>query len=277
MSICDDADRVLKLMFKDMTSTKPISRSEEEALFREYKTAGRVRKDQIRAQIVSANLRFALRSALIYKDVPKVSLVDMVSEANLGLLTAFDTFNPNSDTKFISWAVWQIRHRFSKYFDGIDLIRIPTHQKTKLNQKRKEMDSDQFDERTAFFNQITQIPVSLDTPCNEEESDCKLADIIEDVNADNAEQRTYAILAKKAILDAIDNSLTSDEAAVLKALYGVGTMRGRGSLEDASVAINRSHERVRQIRDRALGKLGKIDKIRDMKNILLDNSESNNL
>lgn len=277
MNIFDEDDRVAKLMFKEMTSTKPISREDEAALFAEYRTATRERKDQIRNCIVSANLRFALKAAMLYKDVPKVSITDMVSEANLGLLKAFDTYNPNSKIKFISWAVWQIRHRFSKYFDGIDMIRIPTHQKTKLNLKRKELDVDQFDDKTAFFHNITQAPVSLDSPCNEEESDCKLSDIIEDTHADNAERRTYTRLAQKSILDVIDNTLTQDEVAVIKSIYGVGTERGRGSLEDASVAINKSHERVRQIRDRALGKLSKQDKIKELKNILVECAESNNL
>lgn len=277
MNIFNEDDRVTKLMFKEMTSTKPISREEEVALFTEYKTASRDRKDQIRNLVVSANLRFALKAAMLYKDVPKVSLTDMVSEANLGLLKAFDTYNPNSKIKFISWAVWQIRHRFSKYFDGIDMIRIPTHQKTKLNLKRREMEIDQFDDKTAFFHNITQCPVSLDTPCNDDESECKLSDIIEDTRVDNAELRTYTRLAQKSILDAIDSTLTHDEVAVIKSIYGVGSERGRGSLDDASLAINKSHERVRQIRDRALGKLSKHDKIKELKNILIECTESNKL
>lgn len=276
-NIFTEDDRVTKMMFKEMTSTKPLPREEEEALFREYKTATKQRREAIRNKIVTSNLRFALKSAMLYKDVPKVIVTDMVSEANLGLLAAFDTYDPDSETKFISWAVWQIRHRFSKYFDGIDMIRIPTHQKTKLNKKRKEMDSDQFDDKTSFFHNITQTAVSLDTPCNEDESDCKLADIIEDSNADNAETRTYQKLAQKSMLNVIDSSLSADEAAVIKSIYGIGSLCGRGSLSDASYAINKSHERVRQIRDRALGKLSRHDGIKELKNILINHGESSSL
>jgi DNA-directed RNA polymerase sigma subunit (sigma70/sigma32) len=46
------------------------------------------------------------------------------------------------------------------------------------------MEIDQFDDKTAFFHNITQCPVSLDTPCNDDESECKLSDIIEEINDD---------------------------------------------------------------------------------------------
>lgn len=264
-------------MFKEITSTKPLPREEEEALFKEYKKANHRRREIIRTKIITANLRFALKSCLLYAEVPKVNIADMMTEAKIGLLTAFNLYDPDCGVKFISYAVWQIRHRFSKYFDGIDMIRIPTHQKTKLNKKRKEMDVEQFDDSTSFFHNITQTAVSLDTPCNEDESDCKLSDVLEDHNVDNSESRIYRNMAQRDLLSIIENTLSHDEATVIKSIYGVGTECGRGALSDASYAIKKSHERVRQIRDRALAKLSKQEQIKDLKNILITVGESNSL
>lgn len=277
MSIYAEDENVNRLMFKEITSTKPLPREEEEALFKEYKKANHRRREIIRTKIITANLRFALKSCLLYAEVPKVNIADMMTEAKIGLLTAFNLYDPDCGVKFISYAVWQIRHRFSKYFDGIDMIRIPTHQKTKLNKKRKEMDVEQFDDSTSFFHNITQTAVSLDTPCNEDESDCKLSDVLEDHNVDNSESRIYRNMAQRDLLSIIENTLSHDEATVIKSIYGVGTECGRGALSDASYAIKKSHERVRQIRDRALAKLSKQEQIKDLKNILITVGESNSL
>ena len=115
-SAWENDDLVSKLMFKEITSTTPLTREQEVAMFKECRTCSPARKKIIRGVIVNANLRFALKSCLIYKNVPGVNIADMMTEAKIGLLDAFDKYNPDSGIKFISWAVWQIRHRIPKYF-----------------------------------------------------------------------------------------------------------------------------------------------------------------
>ena len=48
---------------------------------------------------------------------------DLVSEAMLGLLTAYESFDPSKNVKFISYATWYIQNRLSKVQD--DLIHKP--------------------------------------------------------------------------------------------------------------------------------------------------------
>jgi len=273
-STWDNDDIVNRMMFKEITSTKPLSKEQEIALFTEYKITTPARKKAIRAIIVNANLRFALKSCLLYKNVPNVNLADLMTEAKIGLLHAFDTYNQDGGTKFISWAVWQIRHRFSKYFDGIDLIRIPTHQKTKLNKARKEMDIDSFNGDTLFFHTITQVPVSLDMQCSDDDPDCKLHEILVDENAENPESEMYKQSMRHDLSSIIDSSLTPDEATIIKTIYGFNN-NGSG-LSDAAYMVNRSHERVRQLRDKALGKLSKLDSIKDCVDIV-NSTKSTNL
>lgn len=265
-------DLVTKLMYKEITSTKPLTRELETLLFKEYEKATENRRKAIRSTIINANLRFALKSCLLYKNVPNVSMSDMMSEAKIGLISAFDSYDYNSGIKFISYAVWQIRHRFSKYFDGIDLIRIPTHQKTQLNKKRKIMAVDEFDDITAYFNTITQSPISLDTSLVEDESDCKLSDILVDENAYNPENETVKSICKKHINESILRNLTDEEAIVIKHIYGLESNISQN--DNGSHILSRSQERIRQIRNKALAKLANDDKIRNAKKMLNSCMES---
>lgn len=260
----NEEDYVTRLMYEEITKTKPLPRQIETALFNEYKTASPKRKHAIRTQIITSNLRFALKSCMIYKNVPKVSLPDILSEAKIGLLTAFDKYDPESGIKFISFAVWLMRHRFSKYFDGIDLIRIPTHQKTALNKKRKQMDIEEFDSNTSYFHNITQTPASLDMPCGDEDNECQLSDVIEDTYAENPEEMIFKRYAINDISTAISTSLTDDETTVINALFGLDDGEKK-SLTDASQLITRSNERVRQIRDKALAKLRNNNSIKELR------------
>ena len=245
---------VAKLMFKEITSTTPISREEEHVLLMEAKTANPARRSKIRNVIINANLRFALKACLNYKNVPNVSIADMMSEAKIGLLAAFEKYDPEMGIKFISFAVWQIRHRFSKYFDGIDMIRIPTHRKTELNKARKEGDVADFDEYIAFLHAMTQTPLSIDMPAGDD-GECTLADVLVDTQTKNFEKEVYRDNIKAVVNEALDDNLTEEEKAVIKSLFGYGY--SDCGLKETAVAIGKSHERVRQLRDNAMIKLRK--------------------
>ena len=240
----------------------------EEKLFHEYKTAPLNRKKAIKTVILTANMRFALKSCLLYKTVPGVSIADMMSEAKIGLISAFDSFNPDSGIKFISYAVWQIRHRFSKYFDGIDLIRIPTHRKADLNKMRKTRDVNDFDDEMSYLHNLTQTPISLDMTVFDD-ADCTLGDTIEDKNIENSESRVYINNALGDLSAILDSTLTSDEMMVLNNLYGLNSYE-RSGLRGTSDSIGKSHERIRQLKNRALNKLIQNPAINEMKNLVYE-------
>ena len=251
-------------MFKEITSTTPISREAEHVLLMEALTANPARRNKIRNIIVNANLRFALKACLNYKNVPNVSIADMMSEAKIGLMAAFDKYDPTKGIKFISFAVWEIRHRFSKYFDGIDMVRIPTHRKTELNKARKGGDVADFDDYIAFLHALTQTPLSIDTPAGED-GDCTLADILIDQQTPNFENEIYRKSIRAVVNDAIDSNLTNDEQNVIKSLFGFDY--NEGGLKEASISIGKSNERIRQLRDGALAKLRRDPTIKTAKSV----------
>jgi RNA polymerase primary sigma factor len=55
-------------------------------------------------KLINSNLRFVFQVAHIYKN-RGLDFEDLVSEGNLGLLKAFEKFDPTRDIRFISYAV----------------------------------------------------------------------------------------------------------------------------------------------------------------------------
>ena len=92
------------LYWRDIKGAEPLSREEEVALFKSAKAGD----EEARQALVQANLRFVVRVARGYHDCG-LSLIELISEGNLGLLEAVQRFDETRGFKFITYAVWWIR------------------------------------------------------------------------------------------------------------------------------------------------------------------------
>ena len=252
-------DYVTKMMLHEVSKTKVISREEEQQLFKEYEEATPHVRQTIKAKLVQANLRFVLKIALQYKAKMSVDVNEVMTEGKIGLLNAVDLFDWRKGNKFISFAVWQIRCRISKYLEERDLIRLPAHQRVKLNRARKEMDSEEFDDEIQYLHRIAQSHSSLDSPVGED--DTVLGDLVKDEDAVDAEKSCLLRNISNVTTDILETALTEDEYKVITRLFGLCGYE-QITLRETKELIGKSHERVRQLRDRALKKLAKH---RDMK------------
>jgi len=253
------------LMLNEIASTHSLKIKEERNLFDEYATASIRRKKEIKTKIVKSNMRFVLDVALKYKNVKGVSIPDLVSEGKLGLLTAFDRFDKNKKLRFISYAVWWIRVKMSKYLEENDLIRLPTHRKVKLNKERKNKSVNEFDKDTYYLHELTTNHLSLDDNVGKE-NDVPISEIIKDEKAKDAGKTYENDKFKSIFMEFLSNALSSEEYAVINSLYGIEDGHPM-ALRDVKDVIGKSHERVRQIRDKALRILRKSYNIDDFKSV----------
>ena len=82
--------------------------------------------EQARQTLIEHNLRLVTHIAKTYYH-PKVELLDLIQEGNLGLIEAVDRFNPKMGHRFSTFAVWWIRKRILRYLGrSEDLVRLDT-------------------------------------------------------------------------------------------------------------------------------------------------------
>ena len=82
--------------------------------------------EQARQTLIEHNLRLVTHIAKTYYH-PKVELLDLIQEGNLGLIEAVDRFNPEMGHRFSTFAVWWIRKRILRYLGRSEnLVRLDT-------------------------------------------------------------------------------------------------------------------------------------------------------
>ena len=107
-----------------------LTAQEESALFHAYVEG---KDEKIKQRIIEANLRFVVSVAKTFQNYNNVSIVDLINEGNIGLLKAFDRFEPTKGFKFISFAVWEIRRTIQDYLEAnLTTVRVPVGEKRKI-------------------------------------------------------------------------------------------------------------------------------------------------
>jgi len=91
----------------------PITPDMEHKLFVEYHKSG---NREIKNRIIMANLRWVITIAKQYS-YPKARLEDLLNEGNIGLIKAFDKFDPTRGTTFLTFATWYIRQEITTYIN----------------------------------------------------------------------------------------------------------------------------------------------------------------
>lgn len=136
---------VLDQYFIEINRVPLLSRSEEQELARRLKDdndpeAGR--------KLVLANLRFVVKVAFEYRKY-QISMLDLIQEGNLGLMTAVQRFDPYRGYRLISYAVWWIK----AYIQGFilrtwSLVKLGTTAQQRRMLFGNHRDEDGHDEET---------------------------------------------------------------------------------------------------------------------------------
>ena len=112
---------------------------------------------------------------------------------------------------------------------------------------------------------IAREPISLDLPVGEE-GDATLGDFVEDERELAPIDAACHLLLKEQV-HAVLNSLTGRERRILRLRFGLDDGRD-WTLAEVGADLHLSHERIRQIEDRALAKLRHPSRSRKLRGFL---------
>ena len=126
-------EEILGMYLKEISKIPLLDHDEETALAEKARMGDKASRDKI----VNSNLRFVINVAKKYQN-HGLDLVDLISEGNIGLLTAIDKFDSSKGYHFISYAVWWIRQSILKAIcEKGRAIRLPMNRVNEIVQIEK--------------------------------------------------------------------------------------------------------------------------------------------
>ncbi len=220
-------------------------------------------------ELVTANLRFVVSVAMQYSG-RGLSIAELVSEGNMGLIKAAQRFDPERNCKLITYAVWWIREsihsalRRTKGSTTLTANRLVDFKQLKRQASDLSQDlgielslqetSDRmgFDpDRTRELLNAAAPDLSLDAPiyeCSEATWETQFAAEGNSVE-DELEREALAGIVHESLL-----VLDEREQYIVQRYFGLDGKNGE-TLEEIGAALGITRERARQLRNRALDKI----------------------
>lgn len=224
-----------------------------------------------REHLIKANTRLVVSVAKRYmgRGVP---FLDLIQEGNLGLMKAVEKYDYHRGFRFSTYATWWIRQTITRSIaDQGRTIRVPVHMVDRIRQLYKvshEMEqvlgrvpnSQELAEKlevtadkVEWMLQVSWLPLSLESPINEDEEDSELGQFVEDQLTPTPIESTYSKLLREKIEEVLD-TLPPREARILKLRFGLENGHNY-TLEEVGEKFGLTRERIRQIESKALRRL----------------------
>lgn len=261
-------ENILAMYLKEINKIPMISHDEELELAQKAQAGDKAAKNKL----VNANLRFVVNVAKKYQN-HGLDLTDLISEGNIGLLTAVEKFDASKGYHFISYAVWWIRQNILKAIcEKSRAIRLPLNRANELVQIEharkvvgtKKTEQQEYEEIAEMLNMdashvrdminISRDLISLDAEVNDSDSNhAKVGDFFEDNAYDRPEERAI----ENSLHEEIDNvveTLRPNEAKVIRLRYGLNGSKPM-SLKEVGLECDLTKERIRQIEKHAITRL----------------------
>lgn len=249
----------LSKYFKDVKKYKLITADDEVNL------AIRIKDGDTKAidELVKANLKFVVSIAKEYQN-QGLSLSDLISEGNYGLVKAASRFDYTKGFKFISYAVWWVKQSIIQSLnDNARMIRLPTNVINKISTLKKEIEKFEFEnEREPVFGEIFTEDnepmelisyhkcISLNEVINTNGDE-----LIDLIFSDESDSNKISEDKIKRELNKTLSTLNQRERDIIECYFGLNTDREPMTLDAIGERYSITKERIRQIKEKALRKL----------------------
>jgi len=259
-------DNLLIKYLNDIDKEGQISQMEEIELTRDFRNGN---FDALQ-RLVKANLRFVIYVAKQYQYLG-LSLSDLISEGNIGLIKAAERFDETRGNKFITYAVYWIRESILQALnENASFIRYPRNQISSRKKIRETFE--QFEEyysNEPSDNKISSSSASLhflETDKGDVENhigypgssfESSEKDLMDDNLCDNNSFCPEKYLLEDSFKSELKRALkilTHRESSVIELYYGLNGTSPH-TLEEIGKEFSMTRERVRQIKENGLKRL----------------------
>jgi RNA polymerase primary sigma factor len=261
-----DTENSLKAYLKEISRTPLLTIEEEVALAKRIQAGD----EKARDHMIRANLRLVVKIAGDYAGCG-MSMGDLISEGNLGLMKAVERFDPEKGGKLSTYGAWWIKQSIKRALaNQSKTIRLPIHMVDKIARMRRishmltealgrEPTEEELSEelgvprhKVSMLRQASQRPTSLDAPINDGE-----ATAYGDIIADESAADPFAQLENSNLhgeLSGLLDILDDREKRIINDRFGLNGLRPM-LLEEVGREFGVSRERIRQIQNVALTKM----------------------
>ena len=256
----------LKSYMEDISRYPRISIQDEVRLAEMIHGSDPELKNQASKTLIQSNLRLVVKIAHDFKGIG-LPLMDLISEGNIGLMRSVSKFDPSLGAKFSSYASWWIKQSMHRALSNQPkIIRIPVQtgaKMRKMRQARAKLTAElgreplnselaeklHYSERTVIMlRNAENSTFSLNDPIKSGENDT-FEELIADPNAKSPEKLISDADSMERLRVALAQLDPREYEVIMLRFFKFKT------LEEVSVIIDRTRERVRQIQNQALSKM----------------------
>lgn len=241
----------------------------------EIELAKRVQRGDLEARehMIRANLRLVVSIAKNYVS-RGLSFMDLIEEGNIGLMKAVEKFDPKAGCRFSTYATWWIKQGIRRSLvNTVKTVRVPSYMAEIVSRwKATAMElsyrlgrqattgeiAEELDLPESNWDVVRDTVTANSQPVHSMSDDgaASFADAIEDTRSRSPEQVTLDAMEVRRLRELLDK-LDTREARILRLRFGIDTPEPM-TLKAIGKRFGLTRERVRQMEQQALEKLGEI-------------------